>query len=106
MTGRTATLVGVAAVVLAALLFLYALSQTTLSYLVPSPEGIVRRTAIFQPALVASIVGGVALVGAFAVLVWTIVRGALRWVWWALLVLLSAGVVADIVVLTSSRPKF
>jgi hypothetical protein len=106
MTRRHAIRMGVGGVVLAALLFLYALSQTTLSYLVPGPEGIVRRTAIFQPALVASIVSGVALVGAFAALVWTVVREAPRWVWWVLVVLIAAGVVADIVVLTTSRPKF
>ena len=62
LTRRNAVLLSVAAAVLAAVLFLYALSQTTLSFLVPSPEGIIRRTAIFRPALVASIVNGVALV--------------------------------------------
>ena len=82
LTRRNAVLLSVAAVVLAAVLFLYALSQTTLSYLVPSPEGIIRRTAIFRPALVASIVNGVALVASIGVLVWHVVSRPPRWVWW------------------------
>jgi len=106
LTRRNAVLLSVAAVVLAAVLLLYALSQTTLSFLVPSPEGIIRRTAIFRPALVASIVNGVALVASIGVLVWHVVSNPPRWVWWVLVVLLAAGVVADIVVLSSSRPLF
>ena len=66
------------AAIVAGLLLLYAISQTTLSFLVPSPEGIIRRTAIFRPALVASIVNGVAF----------------------------AASIGGIVVLTSSRPLF
>ncbi len=106
MTRRNGVVLGIAAVVLAALLLLYAVSQTTLTFLVPSPAGIIQRTAIFRPGLVASIINGVALAGSIAVLVWHVVSRPPRWVWWAVGVLLAAGVVADIVVLSSSRPLF
>ncbi len=103
---RNAVLLSVLAVVLAAALFLYAFSQTTLTFVVPSPAGIIQRTAIFRPGLVASIINGVALAGSIAVLVWQLLRQPPRWAWWVVVVLLAAGVVADIVVLTSSRPLF
>jgi hypothetical protein len=52
------------------------------------------RSTIFRPALVASIVNGVALVASIGVLVWHVVSRPPRWVWWVL------------VVLSSSRPLF
>jgi hypothetical protein len=106
VTRRNGLLLGIGAAVLAALLLLYALSQTTLTYLLPSPEGIIRRTAIFRPALVASIVNGVALVASLGALVWHLVARPPRWAWWAVAVLLAAGVVADVVVVSSARPLF
>ena len=106
LTRRNAVLLSVLAVLLAAALFLYAFSQTTLSFPVPSPEGIIRRTTIFRPALIAAIINGVVLLAAIATLVRAATSQVPRWNWWGLAAGVVVGVVADIVVLTSSRPLF
>jgi uncharacterized membrane protein len=105
VTRRNAVVLSVLAAIVAGLLLLYAISQTTLSFLVPSPEGIIRRTAIFRPALIASIVNGVVLLASIGGIVWAAVSRPLRW-WWVLPALLVVGAIADVVVLTSSRPLF
>jgi len=106
VTRGNAVVLSLLAAIVAGLLLLYAISQTTLSFLVPSPEGIVRRTAIFRPALIASIVNGVALAASIGGIVWSVVSRPPRWWWWVLPALLVVGAIADIVVLTSSRPLF
>lgn len=106
MTRGNAVVFSLLAAIVAGLLLLYAISQTTLSFLVPSPEGIIRRTAIFRPALIASIVNGVALAASIGGIVWSVVGRPPRWWWWVLPALLVVGAIADIVVLTSSRPLF
>jgi hypothetical protein len=106
MTRRNALVLSLLAAIVAGLLLLYATSQTTLSFLVPSPEDIVRRTAIFRPALIATIINGVALAASIGGIVWSVVSRPPRWWWWVLPALLVIGAIADIVVSTSSRPLF
>jgi uncharacterized membrane protein len=106
VTRRNAVVLSVLAAIVAGLLLLYAISQTTLSFLVPSPKGIIQRTAIFRPALIASIVNGVVLLASIGGIIWAAVSRPLRWWWWVLPARLVVGAIADVVVLTSSRPLF
>lgn len=104
-TGRI--LLSIALLAISAFVVIVVASEIPLAYALPDGEGgATREVAVFGPAVVATVVAGLAALVQAGLLVWNLVRPAPLAVWIVALVALLAGVVAAIVTATADRPVF
>ncbi|MET1005061.1 MAG: hypothetical protein ABWX96_05910 [Propionibacteriaceae bacterium] len=106
MSRPVTVLVATVSLVLSALLVVVAGSQASVHYLLPSPTGATRHSALFGPGVVATVVAVLVALLAAGWLVLALVGRTATWMLATVLGLLLVDVLAIAVVAGLDRPSF
>lgn len=106
MSRLVSVVLAAASVVVAGLLLLSGLPQTTTHYSLPSPAGVTRHTSVFGPGVAAVVLCAIVVLFSALWLVLAAIGRSARWMLVAIVGLLVLDVVVLIAVSVMARPSF